>query len=156
MQAISFDTLRAMVLHYSALRGWRTQRHIAVICGLDEAALSRFLSGEQDIGARRTHALFQTVGIPPERYDYAYALLGQAQELASRNRQARTVARTLGARPRASVQALDGQASTGRGGAHTAGWPDLLDDIPAAVLVALFAARMYSGEQIAAFFAGAA
>lgn len=94
MQATEFETLREMVLHYSADRGWRTQRHIAVASGLDETALSRFLNGEQDIGARRTHALFQAVGVPIERYDLAYTLLGQAQDLARTIREARSARRS--------------------------------------------------------------
>ena len=64
MQATDFATLRDLILFYAGQRGWSTQRHVAVICGLDESALSRFLNGEQDIGARRTHTLFQAVGVP--------------------------------------------------------------------------------------------
>ena len=106
MQATSFDTLRDLVLYYGARRGWSTQRHIAVACGLDESALSRFLNGEQDIGARRTHALFQAVGIPVDRYDLAYALLGRAQDLARADRRARAVHEAAATPPQRRVESF--------------------------------------------------
>jgi transcriptional regulator with XRE-family HTH domain len=175
MQTIDFDSLRDLVLHYGARRGWQTQRQIAVMCGIDETGLSRFLNGEQDIGARRTHALFQAVGVPVDRYDLAYALLGRAQEQARADREAR-LARVDAVAP--------ARIPVGRGvergrASHT---PEMLlrtpsfrgqgawsvpmpvdsvpatgvwyePDLPAAVVVALFASKGYSGEQIAAFFA---
>ena len=157
MTAPRFTSLRDLVLHYAAQRGWHTQRQIAVFCGLDESALSRLLNGEQDIGARRTHALFQAVGIPVELYDLAYALLGQAQVSAART------LHILGGRPPA-------RRSAGRRGPHGLYRLDLLSrqtaqpaprqpapqldpsDVPAAVVLTHFAARRLSGEQIAAFF----
>lgn len=150
MQATDIATLRDLVLFYAAQRGWSTQRHVAVISGLDESALSRFLNGEQDIGARRTHALFQTVGVPVEQYDLAYALLGRAQDSA---REIRTGRREpAGATARPNQAALDGWPAPppfpSAAPAHTL--PG--DEIPAAVVVALFATRGYTGEQIAAFF----
>lgn len=152
MQATTFETLRELVLHHGAARGWRTQRHIAVACGLDESALSRFLNGEQDIGARRTHALFQAVGIPVEQYDLAYTLLGRAQEVAAESREART-ARARGALPRMAGGPWRGLARPvpDRVCPDPGLWHE--DDVPAAVVVALFAAEGYSGGQIAAFFA---
>jgi hypothetical protein len=77
-----FATLRDLVLHHAGRRGWSTQRHIAVACGLDETALSRFLDGRQDIGAVRTYALFREIGIPVERYPLAFELLDRSQRLA--------------------------------------------------------------------------
>ena len=157
MHATTFETLRDLVLHYAGRRGWLTQRQIAVMCGLDESALSRWLNGEQDIGARRTHALFQEVGIPVDQYDLAYALLGRAQESAQANRTARL--RTGGQtvplhRPGERLAGV----RVGHAGVLT---PSLaMDesltgaDIPASVVIALFAARQYTGAQIAAFFAG--
>ncbi|MGE0543855.1 MAG: helix-turn-helix domain-containing protein [Dehalococcoidia bacterium] len=151
MQATDFATLRDLILFYAAQRGWSTQRHVAVICGLDESALSRFLSGEQDIGARRTHALFQSIGVPVEQYDLAYALLGRAQDGARELRHGRREPAGVPVRPNRA--AADG-------------WPVLTpvlrpapavslpgDEIPAAVVIAIFAARGYTGAQIAAFFA---
>lgn len=114
MQATAFETLRDLVIHHAARQGWRTQRHIAVICGMDESALSRFLSGEQDIGARRTHRLFQAVGVPVEQYDLAYALLGRAQEQAETNRAARSSRARLAAPPSRA-------AEPGRGAGTPAG-----------------------------------
>ena len=109
MQATTFESLRDLVLYYGARRGWSTQRHIAVACALDESALSRFLNGEQDIGARRTHALFREIGVPVDQYDLAYALLGRAQDLARTLRQSRglaTASRVQEAPP-AEIRALD-------------------------------------------------
>jgi hypothetical protein len=80
MVAVEFTTLRDLLLHYAARRGWRTQRRIAVCCGLDEAAFSRFLDGKQDIGAVPTFDLFRAVRLPVERYPLAFELLGRAQE----------------------------------------------------------------------------
>ena len=109
IQATTFETLRDLVLYYGARRGWSTQRHIAVACGLDESALSRFLNGEQDIGARRTHALFREVGVPVDQYDLAYALLGRAQDLARTLRQSRAVsaASRVQEAPPAELHAMD-------------------------------------------------
>ena len=158
MQATTFETLRELVLHYAGRRGWLTQRQIAVMCGLDESALSRWLNGEQDIGARRTHALFQEVGIPVDRYDLAYALLGRAQESAQTNRAARL--RTTG---RTTVPLhRPGERLAGVRVGHAGVLAPSLAveeplpgaDIPASVVIALFTARQYTGEQIAAFFAG--
>ncbi len=153
MQATTFETLRELVLHHGAARGWRTQRHIAVACGLDESALSRFLNGEQDIGARRTHALFQAIGIPVEHYDLAYALLGRAQELAAESREARSerTARARGTLPRVAGGPWRGLERPAPHPVAIEPWP--AEDLPAAVVVALFAAEGYSGGQIAAFFA---
>jgi transcriptional regulator with XRE-family HTH domain len=151
MQPPPFDTLRDLVLHHAARRGWLTQRHVAVICGLDESALSRFLNGEQDIGARRTHALFQAVGVPVEQYDLAYALLARAQEAAADARRSRLRHASR------SGQAVEGQARIGLRDGTSGAMIDLSgpwgeDDIPAAVLAARFAAEGLSGAQIAAFF----
>lgn len=95
MQSTAFSSLRDLVLHHGKRRGWSTQRHIAVACELDETALSRFLNGEQDIGARRTHALFRELGVPVEQYDHAYELLEQAQELARRSAARRVTVRRV-------------------------------------------------------------
>lgn len=175
MQAMAFTSLRDLVLHYAARRGWRTQRHVAVVCGLDETALSRFLNGEQDIGARRTHALFQAVGVPVDEYDAAYALLAQAQDIARTALRARlrTEARHGGeagrGRPASSNPGLLMQGRLA-GPAVAAslkvpapmGWsplslPATLDaeaDLPATLVAAYFAAEGYTGAQIAAFFEG--
>lgn len=145
------ESLRDLVLHHAARRGWHTQRHVAVICGLDESALSRFLNGEQDLGARRTHALFQAVGVPVEQYDLAYALLGRAQDSARLIRAGRREPAATASRPhQAAVErwSLPSAPTPGEPGLRRPG-----DDLPAAVVVALFAARGYTGEQIAAFFA---
>jgi transcriptional regulator with XRE-family HTH domain len=186
MQTTSFDSLRDLVLHFAAAQGWHTQRHVAVACGLDESALSRFLNGEQDIGARRTHALFRAVGVPVDLYNTAYALLGRAQDLAGSMKGSRRPEERRpgadGATPRRSTRF--GEAGGGRmdmpprpqpspygGGAYTPAstgslgvvapghWTAALgadpgSDVPAAVAVALFAARSMSGEEIAAFFGG--
>lgn len=145
------ESLRDLVLHHAARRGWHTQRHVAVICGLDESALSRFLNGEQDIGARRTHALFQAVGIPVEEYDLAYALLGRAQDTAHQLRSGRRVPAAAGAHPnQAAIRGWPGGAVPVE---HEPSVPVPDGEMPAAVVVALFAARGYTGEQIAAFFA---
>lgn len=77
-------TLQDLLLTCGRRRGWRTQRHIAVSCEIDETAYSRFVHGEQEIGATRTYALFRAVGVPAERIDLAYTLLEQAQRLARR------------------------------------------------------------------------
>jgi transcriptional regulator with XRE-family HTH domain len=151
MQATDFATLRDLVLYHAAQRGWSTQRHVAVICGLDESALSRFLNGEQDIGARRTHALFQTVGVPVEQYDLAYTLLGRAQDSAREIRAGRREPAGTAARPsQAAVEEWPAPTPFSPV-APPAALPG--DEIPAAVVVAIFAARGYTGEQIAAFFA---
>jgi hypothetical protein len=178
MQATTFETLRDLVMHHAARRGWRTQRHIAVACGFDESGLSRFLNGEQDIGARRTHALFQSIGVPVEQYDLAYALLGRAQELARTSREALLVRRrdrVIGF-PDAARRRPDRGTETPRTPSATAVLQapplvlspapmcvgtqplgDILeDDVPAAVVIALFQASSFTGEQIAAFFDAAA
>ncbi len=160
MKPDGFASLRELVLHDAAGRGWRTQRQIAVCCGLDESALSRLLNGEQDVGALRTHALFRAVGIPVERYDLAYALLGQAQAAAQATRALRhvpTAAPAFGRDGRQPGQpappSLAGSAlPVAVGPARLLGQPDL----PAALVVAHFAVRRFTGQQIAAFFAGAA
>jgi len=156
MQATAFDSLRDLIMHHAARRGWATQRTVAVMCGLDESALSRLLNGEQDIGARRTHALFQAVGIPVDQYDLAYALLGRAQEQARDNRDSRVAAeRRLSPMPPAALRTAPSRRTL----SHTLptavapAYPDL-GDVPASVVIALFTERAYSGEQIAAFFAG--
>jgi hypothetical protein len=154
-QATTFETLRDLVMHHAARRGWLTQRTVAVMCGLDESALSRLLNGEQDVGARRTHALFQAVGVPVEQYDLAYALLGRAQEQARANREARQASeRRLTPMPPAALRT----PSSGWTLSHATAaviTPDLaaLADVPAAVVAALFGERGYSGDEIAAFFA---
>jgi transcriptional regulator with XRE-family HTH domain len=145
------ESLRDLVLRHAARRGWHTQRHVAVISGLDESALSRFLNGEQDIGARRTHALFQTVGIPVEEYDLAYALLGRAQDDARQLRHGRQMPATAGARP--NQAAVREWSSGGMRVERKSNIPASMEEMPAAVVVALFAARGYTGEQIADFFA---
>jgi transcriptional regulator with XRE-family HTH domain len=151
MQATDIVTLRDLVLFYAAQRGWSTQRHVAVICGLDESALSRFLNGELDIGARRTHALFQAVGVPVDQYDLAYALLGRAQDSARELRAGRREPAGATARPNQAARDRWPAPIPFPAGSPSAVLPD--DEIPAAVVVALFAARGYTGEQIAAFFA---
>jgi hypothetical protein len=154
-QATTFETLRDLVMHYAARRGWSTQRTVAVMCGLDESALSRLLNGEQDIGARRTHALFQAVGIPVDEYDLAYRLLGRAQEAAHLNRVARQAGAGRGApMPPAAFR----PASSGWGPSHTRPTAPLPEidagaDMPVSIMVALFAERRYSGAEIATFFA---
>jgi hypothetical protein len=85
-----FTTLRELVLHYATRQGLNTQRRLAIACDLDETAVSRFLNGEQDIGAWTTYCLFQAAGVPVEQYHRAFALLGEAQELARSAREART------------------------------------------------------------------
>ena len=200
MQAVTFDTLRDLVLYYGSRRGWRTQRHIAVACGLDESALSRFLNGEQDIGARRTHALFRAIGVPVDQYDLAYALLGRAQDLARSVRRVRSAREVPAARMHAYAEWLfvetadseraDAGAPAARSepemralsaarpaqragmdaalppGGHEDGGSGTRDvarlarayglepgaEVPAAVVVALFAAEAFSGAEIAAFF----
>lgn len=158
MQATTFATLRDLVLHHAAGRGWTTQRHIAVICGLDESALSRFLNGEQDLGARRTHAIFQAVGIPVVQYDLAYTLLGRAQELAQVGKQYRAHRQPGGGQE--GGRAAIGRGSTGpamHADRRTLSPSELFDsfagDIPAAVAIAHFAMHQYRGEEIAQFFA---
>jgi hypothetical protein len=155
MQATTFETLRDLVMHYAGRRGWSTQRTVAVMCGLDESALSRLFNGEQDIGARRTHILFQAVGIPVDQYDLAYILLGRAQEQARANREARQASeRRVSPVPPAALRTAPSRWTL----THT--WPtatlpriDAMNDLPASIVVALFAERGYSGEEIAAFFA---
>lgn len=151
MQATAFESLRDLVLFYAAQRGWHTQRHVAVMCGLDESALSRFLNGEQDIGARRTHALFQAVGVPVDHYDLAYTLLGQAQDSARALRSGRR--EPAGAPARPNQAAVGGRPATMPSPVAVPAAALADGDIPAAVVVALFATRGYTGEQIAAFFA---
>ncbi|MGH2585387.1 MAG: hypothetical protein ACRDJE_10785 [Dehalococcoidia bacterium] len=163
----TFETLRQLVLHYARRRGWRTQRHIAVACGFDESGLSCFLNGEQDIGAWRTHALFQEIGVPPDHYDLAYTLLGHALEQARALREARlrrqrsaTLARHADGRRSGVKSALRSAAGvndarlTLAAPAIEATYPPLLDpgDIPVATVIARFAAERYTSEQIAAFF----
>jgi transcriptional regulator with XRE-family HTH domain len=156
MQITDIGTLRDLVLHHAARRGWQTQRQVAVICGLDESALSRFLNGEQDLGARRTHALFQAVGIPVDEYDLAYALLARAQDSA----------RTLRAGRRSAEPAVTTvrTAPSGRGTPIMTAPRSMTvplrpaigpadHDVPASLVAALFQERQYTGEQIAAFFA---
>jgi hypothetical protein len=173
-----FETLRDLVLYYGGRRGWHTQRQIAVMCGLDESALSRFLNGEQDLGARRTHALFCAVGVPVDRYDLAYALLGRAQELAKQSKEARSASvvvaeptqRLLHFRSRRPPRGPVMQKADRAGGVSafrragivqpSFGGPRLIPlddeteagDLPAAALIALFAAGGYSGPRIAEFF----
>ena len=140
------DTLREFVLRRAAGRGWRTQRHVAVMSGLDESSLSRFLAGEQDIGAWRTHALFQAAGVPVAEYDRAYALLGEAQATA---RVARTARGAVGRRA-APVQ---GQREMwGASPGLPAAFEPMPPELPAAVVVTMFAARGWSGAEIDAFF----
>ena len=155
IQATTFETLRDLVMHYAARRGWPTQRTVAVMCGLDESALSRLLNGEQDVGARRTHALFQAVGVPVDQYDLAYALLGRAQEQARANRVARQAGerRTAAVPPAALHTATSGWSLSHAPTAVIAPDRDSLADVPAAVVATLFAERGYTGDQIAAFFA---
>ncbi|MGD9892014.1 MAG: helix-turn-helix domain-containing protein [Dehalococcoidia bacterium] len=173
MQATEFESLRDMVMHYARRRGWRTQRHVAVACGFDESGLSRFLNGEQDIGARRTHTLFQAVGVPVEQYDVAYSLLGQVQEQARANREAWL------ARRRDSLVAVSDRPTMNRGPQAIRGSSTVtavrplpvtlmppetpggirfsdgqIDDLPAAVLIARFRQEQWTGEQIAVFFDG--
>jgi transcriptional regulator with XRE-family HTH domain len=174
MQAVTFETLRELVMHYAARRGWRTQRHIAVVCGFDESGLSRFLNGEQDIGARRTHALFQAVGIPVEQYDLAYSLLGAAQEQARVNREA-----WLARRQETLIRLSDGVGGPKQGRANAIRSPssvavvqavpspmpigavgsichtdDSEAEIPASVVIAKFREERLNGAEIAAFFDG--
>lgn len=155
-----FASLRELVLHYAAGRGWRTQRQIAVFCGLDESALSRLLNGEQDVGALRTHALFQAVGIPVERYDLAYALLGQAQAAARSTRTLRRAHPARAANGREELRPVPpARPSLTRSALATAVGPARWfepPDVPVALVVAHFAMRRFTGQQIAAFFAGAA
>src|SRR5690349_13850470 len=78
--AVTLDgSLRSLVLGCARRRGWSTQRHIAVACGLEESAFSRFLDGRQEIGAVATFGLFREVGIPHEHYGTAFELLDRAQ-----------------------------------------------------------------------------
>ena len=153
-QATTFETLRDLVMHYAERRGWSTQRTVAVMCGLDESALSRLLNGEQDVGARRTHALFQAVGVPVDQYDLAYALLGRAQEQARANREARQAGeRRLTPIPPAALRTgSPGWSLSHAPTAVIAPDVDALADVPAAVVAALFAERGLTGDQIAAFF----
>jgi hypothetical protein len=173
MQATEFESLRDLVMHYAKRRGWRTQRHVAVACGFDESGLSRFLNGEQDIGARRTHALFQAVGVPVEKYDVAYALLGRAQEQARANREAWLARRrdalvavsdrpTLNRGPQAmrsqwvviATPTLSAPATPRMATAGHRFSDERDDDPPAAVVIARFYNEGWTGAQIAAFFDG--
>lgn len=140
------ETLRDFVLRHAAGRGWRTQRHVAVMCGLDESSLSRFLAGEQDIGAWRTHALFRAAGVPMAEYDRAYALLGEAQATA---RLVRT-ARGAMSRRVAPLQSRGEVPGTLLDTSRTFE-PDS-PELPASVVVALFASRRWTGAEIDAFF----
>jgi len=164
-----FETLRQLVLHYARRRGWRTQRHIAVACGFDESGLSRFLNGEQDIGAWRTHALFQEIGVPPEHYDLAYTLLGCALEQARAFREARLRRRKTAtlvqqgddrrSDNQSALRSAFGVSATGltfEAPAVEATYPPMLDpgDVPVAAVIARFAAERYTSGQIAAFFKG--
>lgn len=151
MTALAFADLRALIRHHGERRGWRSQRQIAVMCGLDESALSRFLNGEQDIGARRTHALFQTIGVPVEQYDIAYALLGRAQEQARAARDRRSPEPAGSGH---STEAALSSAAPLTGANLESSGRATLPDLPASMVIARFAAGRFSGEQIAAFFAG--
>lgn len=171
MQATDFPTLRDLVLHFGAQRGWLTQRQIAVMCGLDESALSRFLNGEQDLGARRTHALFRDLGVPIDLYDLAYALLAQAQEQAKQLRVPRPPRAGVAIEVRGAFEGTAGRArrnmvmqaagrtvAAGRASRTPQPWPvnhpspDDPTDVPAAVVAAFFAEQGYSGARIAEFF----
>jgi hypothetical protein len=87
--APTFTSLRELVLYYATRQGLSTQRRLAIACDLDETAVSRFLNGEQDIGAWTTYCLFQAAGVPVDQYHRAFALLGEAQEIARNAREAR-------------------------------------------------------------------
>lgn len=153
MTTRAFTELRDLVRHHGARRGWHSQRQIAVFCGLDETALSRFLNGEQDIGARRTHALFQALGVPVEQYNLAYALLGRAQEQAHAARERRTAEPALGVQPPGSTKTIyTDSSSRWRFEPETASFGPP-NDLPASLLIARFAAGRFSGAAIAAFFA---
>lgn len=151
MQATAFSTLRDLVLHHAAGRGWSTQRHIAVVCGLDESALSRFLNGEQDLGARRTHAIFRAVGVPVDQYDLAYTLLGRAQELARTGRQGRARPSASPSRPASVTTENRSTAVPIRRAESSLSW-SAGDDLPAEVVVAYFAQQGWDGEAIGRFF----
>jgi hypothetical protein len=179
VQRRSFGTLRELVLHHAAGRGWRTQRHVAVACGLEESTLSRFLNGEQDLGARRTHAFFKEVGIPVEMYDQAYALLGREQESARAGRLARlrrapnvtmmrrdrawTLDDVRPPAPRASLAGMPRFPSDSAGlrgdwrNLRATAWPSdssPSDDLFTAAIIALFQDEQYTSAEIAAFFGG--
>lgn len=156
MTAPPFTSLRELVLHHAARRGWHTQRQIAVFCGLDESALSRLLNGEQDIGAWRTHALFRAVGIPVEQYDLAYALLGQARSAAAQTAQkphGATITPSHPSRldPRSLLRTAT-MTEPPRAPVASARSDQPPTELPIAVVLAHFAARRLSGAQIAAFF----
>jgi transcriptional regulator with XRE-family HTH domain len=154
-QATTFETLRDLVMYHAARRGWSTQRTVAVMCGIDESALSRLLNGEQDIGARRTHALFQAVGVPVDQYDLAYILLGRAQEQAQAHRAARQASErhAAPAPPAAAHPALTGWRVSRTRPALAMPAVGAIADVPVSIVVALFAERGYSGDEISAFFA---
>jgi transcriptional regulator with XRE-family HTH domain len=168
MQTEQLTTLRDLVLHHGVRRGWRTQRHIAVACGLDETALSRFLNGDQDLGARRTHALFRAVGIPVDQYDLAYALLGRAQDAARAARVDRQAheraapspaplmveyAATMARIEPAPVRLLTSGRSRRDEPRRVVPLPER-EDMPAAAAAAIFSRRRYTGADIAAFLGG--
>ncbi|HEY7296269.1 MAG TPA: helix-turn-helix transcriptional regulator [Dehalococcoidia bacterium] len=158
MTTVHFASLRELVLYHAARRGWRTQRQIAVLCGIDESALSRLLNGEQDIGAWRTHALFRTVGIPVEQYDLAYALLGRAREAAAQREQGTQRERVPYEPFLEQARRRGGQFSAQLAHQPGAGTPPTLEpqpwegDLPVALVLAQFTAQRLTGPQIAAFF----
>lgn len=159
MQGSDEGSLRDFLLEHAARQGWHTQRHIAVCCGLDESALSRFLSGEQDLGAWRTHALFRAVGVPAERYDVAYVLLAREQAAAGDRLSQHRRRQTAGSRATAPAAPVHSGRSTSRprfvlpAYAHVAA-PGDEPLLPAAVVTALFGSRGYTSAEIAAFFGG--
>ncbi len=159
--------LRALVLHYAKRRGWRTQRRIATACELEETALSRFLNGEQDLGARRTHALFRAVGIPVDDYDLAYELLARIQEQARLYRDARLrhraqapvgEAATLETKGEVTAIARVGSLLTPEGptpsSVVTVRYLPPDEDLPMSDVLVLFQRERYTSAQIAAFFGG--
>ena len=161
----SSRSLRELLLFYARRRGWRTQRRIAMACDLEETALSRFLNGEQDLGARRTHTLFRAVGIPVDDYDLAYELLARAQEQARAHREARRrhgvpapLTSPAAVKSHAEVASLGQRGGTSvaaRGAERPAVTVRYLppdEDLPTAEVLALFHAEHYTSAQIAAFF----
>src|SRR6266536_1446742 len=89
MTATPYPTLRDLILECAARNGWHTQRRIALSCGIEESALSRFLDGRQDLGAVATFELFRAVSVPVEQYPVAFELLRRAQTEARQLRESR-------------------------------------------------------------------